>query len=209
ETTTKAPMRVGGDVKAPRKIRDVKPRYPAEALAARVSGAVIAEIRIRTDGSVGDVRIIQSVPMFDNAAIDAFLGWKFEPTLLNGEPVELLMTVTMDFRVDGAVQAVETALKKALFTMRAAIDRHYSERHRYPDSIESLVSDGYLERVPVDPITYRADTWLTVPPKGDPNSSTTPAGIADVHSGSDKTAPDGTTDSAWWRLRWILSGPLN
>jgi len=92
-----APIRIGGDIREPRKIKDVKPIYPADALAAQVSGVVILEATIAKDGSVKDVRVLRSIPMLDAAAIDAVSQWLFTATQLNGVPVEVLMTVTVNF----------------------------------------------------------------------------------------------------------------
>jgi protein TonB len=75
----------------------VRPVYPPDALAAQVSGVVILEATIAKDGSVRDVRVLRSIPMLDAAAIDAVSQWKFTATELNGVPVEVLMTVTINF----------------------------------------------------------------------------------------------------------------
>jgi TonB family protein len=90
-------VRVGGGVMMPRKIRDVRPEFPAEAKAAGMQGVVVIEVRIGTDGSVLDAKILQSVPVFDNAALTAVRQWKFEPPLLNGAPVDVVTTVTVNF----------------------------------------------------------------------------------------------------------------
>jgi TonB family protein len=94
--TTK-PLRVMGGVTEPKKIKDVKPVYPPIAETARISGVVIAEIVIDTNGDVRDARILRSIPMLDQAALDAIRQWRYTPTTLNGVPVELVMTVTVSF----------------------------------------------------------------------------------------------------------------
>ena len=90
-------VRVGGAIKEPKKIRDVKPAYPEMAMAAGVQGIVILEALIEQDGSVGDVRVLRSIALLDQAAVEAVRQWRFTPTLLNGQPVEVLMTVTVNF----------------------------------------------------------------------------------------------------------------
>ena len=90
-------VRVGGNIKAPVKIKDVRPVYPAEAQAARVSGMVIVEARVGADGSVETVQVLRSVPLLDQAAVEAVRQWKFTPTLLNGVPVPVIMTMTVNF----------------------------------------------------------------------------------------------------------------
>jgi TonB family protein len=88
----------GGVVKEPRKIRDVKPVYPSAARAAQVTGTVIIEARITEEGTVGDARILRGVPLLDDAALGAVRQWLFTPTLLNGVPIEVVMTATVSFQ---------------------------------------------------------------------------------------------------------------
>jgi protein TonB len=92
-----APIRVGGNISPPKKIRDVKPIYPAEALAAKVQGVVIIEATIDAAGFVASAHILRGVPMLDQAALDAMRQWQFEPTMLNGVAVPVIMTVTVNF----------------------------------------------------------------------------------------------------------------
>jgi TonB family protein len=95
-----APVRVGGNIGPPTKIRHVAPVYPEDALAARVMGVVILEANIGTDGNVTNARVLRGVPMLNDAAIDAVKQWQYEPTLLNGTPVPVIMTVTVNFTLD-------------------------------------------------------------------------------------------------------------
>jgi len=90
-------VRVGGNIKAPIKIKDVRPVYPQDAQEARITGIVILEAVIDVDGNVSDARVIRSVAMLDDAARDAVMQWKFAPTMLNGVPVPVIMTVTVNF----------------------------------------------------------------------------------------------------------------
>lgn len=93
------PVRVGGDVSAPVKTRNVDPRYPPVAQAARVAGVVILEAVIGPDGRVTDVKILRSVPLLDDAAVEAVRQWEYTPTMLNGVPVPVIMTVTVNFQL--------------------------------------------------------------------------------------------------------------
>jgi protein TonB len=95
-----APLRIGGDVTAPMKITDVAPAYPAVARDARVQGRVILEVTLNEAGEVADVRVLRPLPMLDQAAIDAVRQWRYTPTLLNGVPQPVVMTVTVDFSLD-------------------------------------------------------------------------------------------------------------
>jgi TonB family protein len=90
-------IRVGGNVHAPTKTKHVNPEYPAIAQSARVQGVVIIEAIVGPDGRVLDQRILRSIPLLDQAALDAVKQWEFTPTLLNGAPVPIIMTVTVQF----------------------------------------------------------------------------------------------------------------
>jgi protein TonB len=92
-----APVRVGGNIRPPTKIRDVKPIYPSIAQSARVQGVVIIEATIGPDGKVNDARVLRSIALLDQAALEAVRQWVFTPTLLNGVPVPVIMTVTVHF----------------------------------------------------------------------------------------------------------------
>ncbi|MEX1128872.1 MAG: energy transducer TonB [Vicinamibacterales bacterium] len=91
------PVRVGGTIKEPKNIKRVAPVYPPEAQAAGVSGMVILEVLIGGDGRVSDAKVLRSIPLLDQAAIDSVLQWEYTPTLLNGVPVPVMMTVTVNF----------------------------------------------------------------------------------------------------------------
>lgn len=93
-------LRVGGAIKAPKKLRDVSPVYPMIAQQARVQGVVILEARIEPDGTVSSARVLRSIPLLDEAAIDAVRQWEFTPTLLNGVPIPIIMTTTVNFRLE-------------------------------------------------------------------------------------------------------------
>jgi protein TonB len=90
-------VRVGGAVKAPTQISKVQPVYPPIALSSRVSGVVILEAVIGVDGRVTDAKVLRSIPLLDQAAVDAVRQWAYTPTLLNGVPVPVIMTVTVTF----------------------------------------------------------------------------------------------------------------
>jgi protein TonB len=92
-------LKVGGSVRPPKKLVDARPEYPEEARAAKIEGVVILGIVIGVDGSVIDSTVLRSIPALDQAALDAVRQWEFEPTLLNGEPVEIEMAVTVNFRL--------------------------------------------------------------------------------------------------------------
>ena len=90
---------MGGNISPPTKVTDVPPVYPPVAQAARVSGVVILEAVIGPGGNVTDVKILRSVPLLDDAAVEAVRQWIYTPTLLNGVPVPVIMTVTVNFQL--------------------------------------------------------------------------------------------------------------
>ena len=91
-------VRVGGKISPPIKMNDVKPVYPAIAKNAGVTGVVIIEATVGADGKVIDAKVLRSVPLLDQAALDAVRQWEYSPTLLNGVPVPVVMTVTVNFK---------------------------------------------------------------------------------------------------------------
>ena len=95
------PVRVGGDVRPPMKVFDVRPVYPDEMRATGREGVVPLEATIRADGTVGSVRVRSAEvhPDFAIAAVDAVRQWRFSPTLLNGKPVEVVMNVSITFKL--------------------------------------------------------------------------------------------------------------
>jgi TonB family protein len=90
-------VRVGGGVKPPERLQFVPARMPPEAVAAGVQGVVILEVAISEEGLVSDVKVLRSIPLLDQAAIDSARQWRFAPTLLNGRPVPVMMTATVNF----------------------------------------------------------------------------------------------------------------
>src|SRR3982751_1235380 len=79
----------------------------------------------------------------------------------------------------------EAVLKEDLFRLRDAIDQYYADKGQYPSTLDALVSDGYLRKIPDDPFTRSSSTWQTVPSEPDPNNPTAQPGVYDVKSGSE------------------------
>jgi protein TonB len=93
-------VRVGGQIKEPKKLKNVPPAYPDIARQARVQGVVILECTISPQGKVTEVKVLRGIPLLDQAAVDAVKQWVYTPTLLNGVPVPVIMTVTVNFRLN-------------------------------------------------------------------------------------------------------------
>jgi len=91
------PVRVGGNIRQPTKVADTRPVYPEAAQSARVQGVVIIEAVIDESGAIANARVMRSIPMLDQAALAAVSRWRFTSTDLNGRPVGVIMTVTVNF----------------------------------------------------------------------------------------------------------------
>jgi general secretion pathway protein G len=110
--------------------------------------------------------------------------------------IMILGTLALPQYKHSVVYTREAVLKEDLFRLRDAIDQFYADKGRYPETLDALVTEGYVRKVPVDPITNSAETWRTIPAESNP-SDPTAGGTYDVISGSDKTALDGTKYSEW------------
>jgi len=97
--TPRDPVRVGGSVTAPAKVFDVPPAYPVIARSAGIEGIVVLQATIGLDGRVDDVQVLRSISLLDEAAVTAVRQWRYTPTRLNGQPVAVVMTVTVSFRL--------------------------------------------------------------------------------------------------------------
>ena len=92
-----APVRVGGDISAPRLVRRVDPDYPLMAVTAQIEGMVILEATVDETGAVTDTRVLRSHSVLDQAAVEAVEQWRYEPLRLNGKAQPFVLTVTVSF----------------------------------------------------------------------------------------------------------------
>jgi general secretion pathway protein G len=120
--------------------------------------------------------------------------------------IELLIVITLItllasmgvVQYRNSVQSTKEAiLRTDLFRMRDAIDQYYADKAKYPASLDALVSDGYMRKIPEDPITKSPDTWQTEPAEPDPGNPSAEPGIYNVKSGAAGTALDGSSYSDW------------
>jgi periplasmic protein TonB len=93
------PYRLGNGIEPPRKIKDVRPRYPAGALSSRALGSVLIEAVVGADGKVHDAKVLHSIPLLDQAALDAVRQWEFVPSTLNGVAVAVIISVLVQFSI--------------------------------------------------------------------------------------------------------------
>jgi protein TonB len=94
-------VRVGGNVQAARLLQQAKPIYPASAESAGIQGTVLLRAIIGTDGTIMGLTVSSSPdPALSEAAVEAARQWRYQPTLLNGQPVEVVTTISVNFRLD-------------------------------------------------------------------------------------------------------------
>jgi general secretion pathway protein G len=124
-------------------------------------------------------------------------GWTLIELLIVISLVMILATLALTQYRGSIIAAKEAALKSDLFLMRDAIDQYYADKGRYPESLQTLVSESYLRAVPKDPFTNSSDTWQTVNAEPEPGMTSTTTGIYDVKSGAEGTATDGSRYGDW------------
>jgi|SRR5580704_4796197 protein TonB len=100
---TKAPsrIRVGGNVQAASLVNKVTPQYPPIAKTAHVSGTVVLHAIIAKDGSIQELQYMSGPPLLMKSAMDAVREWRYKPTMLNGDPVEVDTTISVVFSLGG------------------------------------------------------------------------------------------------------------
>jgi general secretion pathway protein G len=114
--------------------------------------------------------------------------------------ISILATIAIPQMMKAPIRAKEAVLAEDLFTMRQCIDQYYADKGHYPASIDVLKQDKYIRKIPIDPFTKSADTWVPVMEEPDTASdtpSTEAPGLVDVHSGSNLIALDGTPYNTW------------
>jgi general secretion pathway protein G len=118
--------------------------------------------------------------------------------------IGILAAIAVPALKDSPQRAREAALREDLFAMRSVIDQYHGDKGNYPADLQTLVTDGYLRKIPLDPMTKAADSWVIAYEEA-PTSADAPAdaagagtpGIVDVHSGSNAKALDGTLYKDW------------
>jgi general secretion pathway protein G len=109
----------------------------------------------------------------------------------------ILIGIAMPLYVQSLIHARETVLRQDLFTLRSVIDQYTDDKEKAPQSLDDLVSAGYLKHLPVDPITGSNTTWQTETEDVMESLNQQEPGITDVHSGSNAISSDGTAYSQW------------
>ncbi|MCC6990520.1 MAG: prepilin-type N-terminal cleavage/methylation domain-containing protein [Acidobacteria bacterium] len=111
--------------------------------------------------------------------------------------IVVLSSVALVGYQNSVVRAREATLMDDLHKLREAIYQYYADQQKWQAALQDLVTDGYVRKIPDDPMTNSADTWQTVPAESDPANPTAEPGIFDVKSGSDKTSLDGKAYAEW------------
>lgn len=113
----------------------------------------------------------------------------------------ILVAIAVPQLQKAPIRAKEATLREDLFTFRTCLDQFYADKGHYPDALQTLVSEKYIRKIPIDPFTKSADTWQVVmeePDSSDTASADQPPGIIDVKSGSKLVSPiDNTPYNTW------------
>lgn len=137
------------------------------------------------------------LPVFPKVRAALERGFTLVELLIVISLIAILAGVGLVQYKNSVIHASEATLKEDLFRMNDAIDQYYADKGKYPASLDALVSEGYLRKIPEDPITKSTDTWQTVPAEPDPTNPSGEPGIYAVKSGAQGTALDGSAYSDW------------
>jgi general secretion pathway protein G len=129
--------------------------------------------------------------------LDARDGFTLIEVLIVVTLVVILAAMGMSTYMNSVQHAREAVLKEDLFRMRDAIDQFYADKNAYPQSLQDLVTEGYLRELPKDPMTDSAETWNAIPAEHDESNPAAEVGIFNVKSGSDRVARDGSKYADW------------
>jgi general secretion pathway protein G len=124
-------------------------------------------------------------------------GFTFVELMVVVTIIVILISMAIPIYSRSILRTKESVLKNNLFTLRTVIDNYTFDKQKAPQSLQDLVSDGYLRAVPVDPMTGSNQGWKTIMEEASQSVSQTEPGIFDVRSGSEKTSLDGTPYSEW------------
>jgi general secretion pathway protein G len=111
--------------------------------------------------------------------------------------ISILVSLAVPFYQKSIIRSKESVLRNNLFSMRTVIDEYTYDKQKAPQTLQDLVSEGYLRIVPKDPMTDSDSSWKIIMEDSGSSVNQNEAGIFDVRSGSDKTSLDGTAYSEW------------
>ncbi|MFI5120226.1 MAG: type II secretion system protein [Thermoanaerobaculia bacterium] len=113
--------------------------------------------------------------------------------------IGILVAIAVPQLKNAPIKAKEATLREDLFTFRSCLDQFYADKGHYPDTLQTLVTEKYIRKIPIDPFTKSADTWQVImeEPDSSDTASTDPPGIVDVKSGSKLASLDGSLYNTW------------
>ena len=111
--------------------------------------------------------------------------------------ISVILAIALPVYQKSIIRAKESVLRNNLFTLRNMIDEYTIDKQKAPESLQELVSDGYLRQIPQDPMTGSDSTWKVIMEDTPVGNSNNPPGVFDVRSGSEKTSLEGTQYSEW------------
>ena len=111
--------------------------------------------------------------------------------------IVILMGIAVPLYQQSLIRARESVLREDLYTLRNAIDQYTLDKQRAPQTLDDVAQAGYIKSIPKDPFTNATDTWTTEMEDSLRSLDQTQPGIADVHSGSNRTGSDGTPYNTW------------
>ena len=171
-------------------------------LASWFRGSGVPRFRDSAEGPSLDARELRTAEprnrgTAEPGSLDSSAGWTLIELLIVISIIMILASMSLVTYRNSVTLAKEAALRSDLFMMRDAIDQYYADKGKYPDTLQTLVSENYLRAIPKDPFTNSSDTWQTTEAEPQPGSNAAEPGIYEVKSGSDGTAIDGSKFSDW------------
>ena len=155
-------------------------------------------------GNVGQTIVLRGLPTVGPAGNRPDRPWKlrgftFVELMVVITIIVILISMAIPIYSRSITRAKESVLKNNLFTLRTVIDNYTYDKQKAPQSLQDLVTDGYLREIPMDPITGSNQIWKTIMEDATQSVSQSEPGIFDVLSGSDKIGLNGTpySDPSW------------
>jgi len=130
-------------------------------------------------------------------ALRRLRGFTFVELMVVITIIVILITMAIPIYNRSIARAKESVLKNNLFTLRTVIDNYTYDKQKAPQSLQDLVSEGYLRQIPIDPMVGNNQSWRTIMEDASQSVNQSEPGIFDIKSGSDKISLDGTPYSDW------------